>query len=461
MSQTKTIETRKVVAFADSFAPPTIAQRKIVEQLLQAGFDEVVVCPTVASRDRGEVEQAPPQHRAALASLGFRDLARVEVDYVDLSEARASREVELEQRWNTRGEVWHVVDGRKLTRHSERPATLRNDGKYIILVPADVDQATLTLPAVHRVVHVDAVPASAELRARVYAGQSIESYTLPGVYDYVRRHNLFLPYSRRHQARFTVEHPRIRLIYDNKNPRSCELAKIYEKYKSDEPNMVLVLGGDGTMLHAIRQHWRLRVPFLGLNTGHLGFLLNEKLPETLEGLPMVSYCLPLLRVDATNEDSKQLDWDLAFSDVWVERAEGQAAWLRVDVDGETRVSKVVGDGILVSTAAGSSAYARAMGAIPVPLDTPTLTLVGSNIFQPRFWKPMALADSSVITLASIDYAGKRPVRGYVDGQAMGLVRQVTIRQSLTASVELAFTTEFDPSARLLRSLFPPEEASKF
>jgi NAD kinase len=271
---------------------------------------------------------------------------------------------------------------------------------------------------------------------------------------------LFLPYSRRRSASFRLEQPRLRIIYDSRNEKSCELAAAYQRYESSSPDMVLVLGGDGTMLHAIREHWRLRVPFLGLNTCHLGFLMNERLPLDLENLALVSYSLPLLRVDARAHE-RTLEMELAFSDVWLERAEGQAAWIRVDVDGETRVSKVVGDGILVSTAAGSSAYARAMGAVPVPIDTPTLTLAGSNIFQPRFWKPMALADCSIITLASLDDAQKRPLRGYVDGKPLGLVQEMRIKQSLTASVELAFTTEFDPSARLLRSLFPPEEASQF
>jgi NAD kinase len=210
------------------------------------------------------------------------------------------------------------------------------------------------------------------------------------------------------------------------------------------------------MLHAIRRHWRLRVPFLGLNAGHLGFLMNERLSSDLAGAELVGYQLPMLRVDAEAADGRA-SRGVAYGDVWLEREGGQAAWLRLDVDGQTRVPKVVGDGLLVATAAGSSAYARAMGAVPVPLNTPVLTLAGSNVFRPRFWRPMTLADDAVVTIASLDRSGKRPVRGYIDGLPLGVVQAVTARRSAVAAVELAFTREFDPSGKLLRSLFPPAD----
>ena len=164
----------------------------------------------------------------------------------------------------------------------------------------------------------------------------------------------------------------------------------------------------------------------------------------------------MLRVDAEKPSGERVE-GLAFGDAWIERDGGQAAWLRLDVDGDTRVPKIVGDGMLVASAAGSSAYARALGAIPVPLTTPVFTLAGSNIFRPRFWKPMTLADDTTISMVSLDHSGKRPVRGFLDGQPLGVIQSLTVQRSPIATVELAFTGEFDPSGKLLRSLFPPNE----
>src|SRR4029079_15506447 len=164
----------------------------------------------------------------------------------------------------------------------------------------------------------------------------------------------------------------------------------------------------------------------------------------------------MLRVDTTAADGGS-HRGVAFSDAWVERDSGQAAWLRIDVDGRTQVPKVVGDGLLVATPAGSSAYARAMGATPVPLTAPVLTLARSNVLRPRFWKPVALPESAIVRITSLDETGKRPVRAFLDGHLAGLVRAMEVRVSTVAAAELAFTPQFDLSARLLRSLFPPEE----
>ena len=457
---------RRIAVYASTFDPPSLFHRAEVDALLENGFDEVVVFPTGPRPLKGEHEHAAPIHRAAIVSLAFRGLDKVTIDYTDLSMKSFSSPCDIETKYSAQGEVWHVVhlnmteDGHNgksvIQTQWDDGLRLWSECHFAILGPSDSRTDADSMPPHCQFISVPERPSSAELRDRVYRGVSIADCVDVDVNAYVLRHRLFVPDSRERRASFCLEQPRLLIAYDDRNPKSIAIAEKYARFESSTPNLVLVLGGDGTMLRAIREHWQLRVPFIGLNTGHLGFLMNEHLPEELVDLELVSYNLPMLRVEATRPDG-ETTWGLAFSDVWLERAEGQAAWLRVDIDGETRVAKVVGDGMLVSTAAGSSAYARAMGAVPVPIDTPTRTLAGSNIFQPRFWKPMILSDESLITLSSLDYSGKRPLRCYIDGLPLGMMQEIEVRRSLSASVELAFTKQFDPSARLLRSLFPPGE----
>ncbi len=467
MSESIAQSLRQIALFATTFDPPGIYHRAAAEALLAQGFDEVVVWPTGHQPGRGESEHAASHHRAALVDLAFQEMPAVRVELTDLENETFLSPAERERLCSKTGEVWHAISADLVKRdNAGRPVLMTRweggeelwrSARFLVLHQAGHPPAAAEMPPRSRLIAVDAPHRpSAELRTRVFTNESVDEYLRPTVSKYVSRNRLYIPGAADRTARLVVNKPKLLVVYDERNPRACEVAAKYLPMSGDPPDLIAVTGGDGTMLHAIRKHWRLRVPFLGINTGHLGFLMNERLPEALDGLELVTRSQPMLQVDAETLDG-QITRGLAYGDAWLERAEGQAAWIQLDVDGQTQVPKVVGDGLLVATAAGSSAYARAMGAVPVPLNTRVLTLVGSNVFHPRFWKPMALNENVVIRLTNLDRSGKRPVRGYIDGLSLGIVQAMTLRRSAVASVELAFTREFDPSAKLLRSLFPPTE----
>ena len=206
------------------------------------------------------------------------------------------------------------------------------------------------------------------------------------------------------------------------------------------------------MLRAIRDHWRKRLPFFGINAGHIGFLLNQRTLRELRGGELMVEQLPLLWVEMEGADGSQKG-ALAFNDAWVERATGQTAWLEVKVDAQERLSNLVADGALVATAAGSTSYASAMGATPLPFDTPALLLVGSNVLKPVSWKPVVLPITSTVELTTLDRT-KRPLRGYIDGIPQGQVRSLKARVSNIAAVELVFDAELNPAEKLARLQFP-------
>jgi len=186
--------------------------------------------------------------------------------------------------------------------------------------------------------------------------------------------------------------------------------------------------------------------------------LNGRDADPPWGTDLLLYHLPLLWVRAEFLDGS-LNETLAFNDAWVERATGQTAWVKLSVNGVQRVSKLVGDGALVATAAGSSSYARAMGAAPVPLNTDVLVLVGSNVLKPAFWRPAVLPLDSEIEMETLD-PNRRPLRGYIDGVEQDqLIRRMTIRVSRTAAAELVFDPAHDPVAKLAFVQFPKDDGS--
>ena len=144
---------------------------------------------------------------------------------------------------------------------------------------------------------------------------------------------------------------------------------------------------------------------------------------------------------------------LAFNDAWVERATGQTAWLKLLVNDVERIGKLVADGVLISTAAGSTSYARAMGATTLPLYTSALLLVGSNVLDPPQWRPVVLPADSRIEVRTHDPV-KRPLNAFIDGTPQGNVKAIHARVSNIAAVELAFLPDHDPSLKLAKLQFP-------
>lgn len=460
---TAAVSNRRVAVFTGSFDPPTNYHREVVLRLRATGFDEIVVRPVVPQAETPDGEHAEPLHRAAMADLAFRDLPGVVVDLTELDAGEHLPDHLLAATYADRGEVWQVVAG-EFVRGGQSGASLIQSrwqqgslwwqqGRFVIVHARDDPPRPEDLPPQAIRLVVDGHIPTAEIRRRVFEGKDVSTLLPPAVHAYIHRYRLFTGVPPPRETRIVLEPVRLRLVRDENNPATQSLAERFLPWEGEPPTAILVLGGDGTMLSAIRSYWRERVPFLGLNAGTLGFLMNEELPTDLNRLELVVYRMPMLRVESVAPDGR-VQYGLAYSDAWVERDSGQAAWLSLEVDGRIQIQRVVGDGLLVATPAGSSGYARAMGATPVPLSAPVLTLAGSNVFQPYFWKPVTLPETARVRINSLDDRGKRPVRGFLDGHPLGPVRAMEVRLSTIAAAELAFTPQYDLSERLLRSLFP-------
>jgi NAD+ kinase len=256
--------------------------------------------------------------------------------------------------------------------------------------------------------------------------------------------------------------PRLELHYDPKNHLARQIYGQLRAFEvppnSGEPDLIVPIGGDGYMMHCVRRHWRRFIPFFGVNAGHVGFLLNDAaLLEELLSAPLRLHLAPMLYCKAVPLTSSGNTPDptvaLAFNDAWIERASGQTARLSVRINGIERGSNVRGDGILVSTAAGSTAYAQALGGSPLPVGAPILQLVGSNCTYPPRWRPVHLNEDVQVELRSLD-TEKRPCRAFVDSVDLGLVQSLSARASRVAGVQLAFTYSCDLQSKLYKMQFP-------
>lgn len=447
---------RRVAIFGGSFNPPALHHRVIAERLARE-FDQVIVLPCGPRPDKAPTNDVAPVHRAALADLGFAGLRRVRVDLRDLESGTFRRSHELDEYYGSEGEVWHVVgadlvkpvrrERSAIQREWEKGERLWREARFAVVTRPGFPLVSRDLPPHHRVIEVMEPGSSTQIRGQIFHHENADPLLSPAVASYIRRYGLYRGTPPSVTSTLNLDEVRPLVLADRANPIARKIAK--RMRSSRRPNIAVVIGGDGAMLRAIRSEWRRRLPFYGLNAGHRGFLLNEKPIAPGE---LILQHLPLLWVETLAEDGSHAE-ALAFNDAWVERATGQTAWLELRVNGMSRVPRLVADGCLVATAAGSSSYAHAMGAPPLPVGTPALILVGSNVLKPSGWRPVILTLDDEVEFATLA-PERRPLFGYIDGVSQGRVRRMRIRASRAASVELAFAPGHDPSAKLARLQFP-------
>src|SRR5262249_23818157 len=166
---------------------------------------------------------------------------------------------------------------------------------------------------------------------RAFHREPIDHLVIAEIDAYIRRHRLYQGVASPRQTRFRLSERRYLVVADDRNGNAGAVCERLKTYSHEDPELIVVVGGDGTMLRAIRQYWRRRVPFFGINIGHLGFLLNDAPEADPHEQDLVLYHLPLLLVEFEALDGRRAS-ALAFNDAWVERATGQTAWLKLLVN---------------------------------------------------------------------------------------------------------------------------------
>jgi NAD+ kinase len=186
--------------------------------------------------------------------------------------------------------------------------------------------------------------------------------------------------------------------------------RVAEPQLAAEADLVVAVGGDGTMLHAGRMAAAADIPVLGVNLGRLGFLADVPPERMLESVDdaLAGRCIPeqrmLLSVAADN--AALAGSGLALNDVVVAKADGgRMLDLRTWVDG-AYVNTHRGDGFIVSSATGSTAYALSCGG---PIVHPGLEVIVLVPICPHTLsdRPLVVSASSVVELELVERTDTR------------------------------------------------------
>lgn len=193
---------------------------------------------------------------------------------------------------------------------------------------------------------------------------------------------------------------------------SIKTDSLSEKISETNSDLVLVIGGDGTMISTIRNLLNLKIPFLGINIGRLGFLtdidlesIEQELPKIFSG-KSVPEQRPLLEVTLSSQDKKIAVNEVVFHSGKIAEMMSFSIYL-----GDKLISNHKSDGVIVSSATGSTGYCFSGGG---PIIHPTLSVfaVMPMFSQSSASNPLVIPSQEELT---IKLANKNNASIVIDG----------------------------------------------
>ena len=221
----------------------------------------------------------------------------------------------------------------------------------------------------------------------------------------------------------------------------------------DNADVIVVLGGDGFMLEAIKNHMSQNLPLFGLNYGSIGFLMNASNNDDLIKRINLSQSIiiaPLsMKVQSVDGGSHEA---IAINEVSLLRETHQASKIKISIDDKVRLEELICDGILISTPSGSTAYNLSAHGPILPINADVLALTPISAFRPRRWKGAILNNRSEVRFDIID-GKKRPVSAVADSTEFRDIKSVTVRQDDKNSIQLLFDEQHSFEERILNEQF--------
>ena len=138
---------------------------------------------------------------------------------------------------------------------------------------------------------------------------------------------------------------------------------------------------------------------------------------------------------------------IAVNEVSIFRQSRQTASLRLEVDKKTIIKKLISDGVLISTPAGSTAYNLSVHGPILSLNSGKLAITPISPFRPRRWKGKIVSNNSIIKLKNLD-PKKRPVAAVADNIEIRNIKSISIKTNKNINLILLH----DPERSLVKRI---------
>ncbi len=240
-------------------------------------------------------------------------------------------------------------------------------------------------------------------------------------------------------------------IFDN-TKKAKSLKKIilrrYKNYPAKKSESIVVAGGDGFMLKSMKKFYKFNKPFYGINCGSIGFLLNKYISKKITrkiNKAKLTTIYPL-QVNTTSKGKNRKSF-LAVNELSLLRQSKQTAFLKLKTNKKVLIKKLIGDGVLLSTPAGSTAYNLSVHGPILSLNSKKLAITPISPFRPRRWKGKIVSDKTSVHITNLD-PKKRPVAAVADNNEIRNI--VSVKASINKSIK--FKLLFNSSESLFKKI---------
>ena len=234
---------------------------------------------------------------------------------------------------------------------------------------------------------------------------------------------------------------KIHFVIDNTNKAKPFRKKFYKTYKNYHPkisDVIVVLGGDGFMLQTLKKYQKYDKPFYGLNRGTFGFLMNKFKSQNIKKNISRSKLVSISPLEAKITTTKnKIQSAFAINEVSLLRQSRQTASLRITSGNKVIIKKLISDGVIISTPAGSTAYNLSVHGPILSINSKKLAVTPISPFRPRRWKGKILPSSTLIKIINLNIK-KRPVSVVADNLEVRNIKNVKIKTNNSIKFKLLF-----------------------
>ena len=241
-------------------------------------------------------------------------------------------------------------------------------------------------------------------------------------------------------------------IISDVNQRSLkiksQLLRKVNQSKTLRPNTIIVIGGDGFMLKILKKNRKSKKFFYGINSGNYGFLMNKFSSKTIiknlfKANTVAISPLEMIVRNVNNQTKKYL----AINEVSILRQSRQAASLSINYGSKQIIKRLVSDGVLVSTPAGSTAYNLSVHGPILSLNSKKLSISPISPFRPRRWRGKIVSDKSKIVIKNLN-PKKRPISAVADNIEVRNAKNVIVK----TNQRIKFNLLYDKSKSLQKKI---------